>query len=196
MPEDLKEQGQIPTTSGQVPGAAGGNDGQQPADDWMTDPAKVREMMKNLREENAKHRTEKRELEKRMSSAEAEAAKAQEAKLQEQNQYKELYEKRDKELNDLKAQLQQAQQTALRATIAGEFGLPPALAARLQGATDEDMRKDAETLKALIPAGTPRQGQNTAPAPGGQPGQETDEQRRARLFGKGGNIFGGGTLKT
>lgn len=64
-------------------------------------------------------------------------------------------------------------QARWRAEIAAEKSLPPALAARLQGATREELLADADALSALIPA-TPDGPRNPAPDPsqgsrGGQP---------------------------
>lgn len=57
---------------------------------------------------------------------------------------------------EMRRQQQSAELRALRAEVAAEKKLPPALAARLQGATREELAADAETLAALIPqAGTP-----------------------------------------
>ncbi len=90
---------------------------------------------------------------------------------------------------DLEAQLKAATLKALRAQVAAEAGLPPKLAARLQGETEADLRRDAEDLRALAPA--PRAA--TTPLPAGAAPGETDAQRRARLFG-GASMFTGGRV--
>jgi hypothetical protein len=53
----------------------------------------------------------------------------------------------------------------LRAEVAAERGLPPALAARLQGTTRDELEADADALKALIPATTGNGGAPGTPAP-------------------------------
>lgn len=61
-----------------------------------------------------------------------------------------------------------AKLTAARLEVATSKGLPPALAARLQGSTREELEADAEALKALIPAaanGTPATPGTPAPDP-------------------------------
>ncbi len=90
---------------------------------------------------------------------------------------------------DLEAQLKAAALKALRVQIAAEVGLPPRLAARLQGDTEADLRRDAEDLRAF--ASAPRS--TTTPVPGGTPAGETDARRRARLFG-GAAMFTGGRV--
>ena len=89
------------------------------------------------------------------------------------------------QIADLEAQLKAAALKALRAQIAVETGLPPKLAARLQGETEADLRRDAEDLRAFVARST------TTPVPGGPVAGETDAQRRARLFG-GATMFSGG----
>lgn len=67
-------------------------------------------------------------------------------------------------LDGYEQQITTERQARWRAEIAAETGLPPALAARLQGATREELAADAEQLKALIPAAPTPQGPRT-PAP-------------------------------
>lgn len=90
---------------------------------------------------------------------------------------------------DLEAQLKAVTLKALRAQVAAEAGLPPKLAARLQGDTEADLRRDAEDLRALAPSAR----STTTPLPAGAAPGETDAQRRARLFG-GASMFAGGRV--
>jgi hypothetical protein len=89
---------------------------------------------------------------------------------------------------ELESQLKAATLAALRTQIAAEAGLPPKLAARLQGETEADLRRDAEDLRALAPTRA-----TTTRLPSGAPPGETDVQRRARIFG-GGAMFSGGRM--
>ncbi|QPC82108.1 hypothetical protein G4Y79_20860 [Phototrophicus methaneseepsis] len=79
---------------------------------------------------------------------------------------------------------------ALKLQIAEEMGLPASLAARLQGESADEIRQDAEELARVV---TPQvnQRRRTTQTPGGSPATETDEQKRARLFGgnRGRRIF-------
>lgn len=55
-------------------------------------------------------------------------------------------------LTQHETELATERQARWRAEVAAEKGLPTALAARLQGATREELAADADALKALIPA--------------------------------------------
>lgn len=162
--------------------------------DWVKDPAKAYEEIRKLRASEAQARTSARELEKRLEAIEKARQAADEQTLVEQNRWKEIAEKRETELKQVQETLQESQQQALRTQIAVEFGLPAVLAARMQGATEEELRADAEQLKALIPQapGAQKPSTTTTAVPGGQPAKETDAQRRARLFGGSGNALGKG----
>lgn len=106
----------------------------------------------------------KNELAARLAQMEA-AQKAQsEQTLAEQNRWKELAEQRAKELEGLKTS-----QTRLEVAMAK--GLPPALAARLVGATREEMEADADALLALVKTNTPTP-PGVPPAPNRKPGGE------------------------
>lgn len=87
-----------------------------------------------------------------------------------------------------------AERVALRLKIATETGLPAALASKLSGETEDELRADAESLKPFIATpqtGPQRPGSSTTPVPGGAPQGETDEQRRNRLLrgNKAGNFW-------
>lgn len=169
--------------------AAGGGSQEEP----KTFPA---EYVSELRAENAAWRKKLREFELQQEQQAQEAQRRNQTELAEQNKWKELADQYKAQLDKMQSDLQTQQITNLRIQIAAEAGLPATLAERLKGTTAEEIKADAEAMKALISAPNGGQRQNTTPAPGGQPGKETDEQRRARLFGKGGSIFGGGQLKT
>ena len=86
-------------------------------------------------------------------------------------------------------------------TVATAAGLPVELAARLQGNTEDELKADAEALKALIPqTAKPLPGgtrQTTTPVPDGLPAGETDAQRRKRLLGGGAEgVFSQGVVVT
>jgi hypothetical protein len=160
--------------------------------------------VKELRDEAAGWRKQFRELEKRLTEFDAEKNKKVEADLADNQKWKELADKRDKELADLKASLDAERLTNLRNKVGIEFKLSPSQIKRLQGGTEDELRADAEELvkdlgldkpqpaadpKAATPAApatTPQsRRQTTAVAPDGQPQGETDEQRRSRLYKRG-----------
>jgi hypothetical protein len=57
---------------------------------------------------------------------------------------------KDKSIADLTAENKSAKLTALKTKIAHEKGIPYELAARLNGETEEDLIKDAETLAGFV----------------------------------------------
>ena len=65
-----------------------------------------------------------------------------------------------KQIADLQDKVHGYEVEALKTNIANETGIPFALRGRLQGSTEEEIRKDAETLAELIGKPTP-----PAPAP-------------------------------
>lgn len=56
-----------------------------------------------------------------------------------------------KELESAKTQLKNYEIGSVKTKIAHEMGLPYEMAGRLRGETEEDIRKDAETMKSLFP---------------------------------------------
>lgn len=156
---------------------------------WVLDPNKAYEEIQALRQENAEHRKAKK-------SAEAAAQEAERTRLAEQGQYQKLYEEANAQLQQLRDELKASQVAALRSKVASELGIPPQLAERLRGETEEEMKQDAESLKAVIPqpsASGTQPKQTTVGVPGGRPAAETDAQRLARLTKRqGSSAFDGG----
>lgn len=158
--------------------------------DWVKDPARAYAEIQKVREEAKKSRealaTIGAERKKQADAAEAEARK----KLEDEKQFQQLAEKYKAEAEAMKAEAEAAKLAALRVEVAAKVGIP-ALAARLVGKTDAELTADAEALKALLaPAQDEKKqqrqpGSSTTPAGGARPQGETDEQRRARLFGRG-----------
>lgn len=60
-----------------------------------------------------------------------------------------------KQVNELKAQLAARELETKRLRIAAQTGLPAALVDRLRGETDEDIRKDAQTLLGVVKPNSP-----------------------------------------
>jgi hypothetical protein len=173
------------TPQGQVPAAESGAEAKTFSEDYV----------KALRDENAKWRKQVRDFEGRLTDFEKAEAARKEATLKEQQKFEELAAQYARERDELKVRLEQQALDLLRTRIATEYALPPALAVRLVGKSEDELRADAEALKGLIPAPTPaapaaasaqapaaRPQTTTTPIPTGTTG-ETDAQRRARLFG-------------
>ena len=127
---------------------------------------------------------------KRALAAERDARKAAEksatealAKLQqiEDEKLSEL-EKAQKTATEASARLAEIEATSLRQKVALDKGIPAALVARLQGATEEELAADADALLGLMnaprtPAPDPGQG------PRGNGPQSEDDKTYEALFG-------------
>lgn len=156
------------------------------SDSWLAQlPDEAKTYIKELRDENAQRRVKEREARQALDAQETARRKQEEADLAAQQKWQELAERREKEANDFKAQLEAERVNNLRARIALEMRLPPALAARLQGATEDEIRNDAQQLAALIQQPQQEQqtarSQTTSAVPDGSPTRETDDQKRANL---------------
>ena len=106
----------------------------------------IRERLKRKDEQTARQLTDYEDLKKKATEADARLA-ALTAQLDEANAKVAAGEKNTA---DLMARISGMEQSALRARIASEYGLPAELADRLNGADDAALRKDAETLKGLM----------------------------------------------
>ncbi len=129
-------------------------------------PAKTfdAEYVSKLRAEAAKHRTEAR-------AAQAKAKKFDEAEAAQKSDL----QKAQEEAEQSKTELVAVQTELLRARIASEKSLPPALAQRLRGANAEEMQADADVLIAeLGKQYVPKAGSNPAGTGAGVAGQSPD----------------------
>lgn len=127
-----------------------------------------------------------REKERQRKEAEQAALAQQQEQLQRNGEFQKLAEQQTATIEELKVQLAQQQtelarkeQEALRARIAAEYALPAELASRLVGATEEELKQDAATLKKLVPVASPGNGPNPKPA-----GQQTPEQQQTNMLTK------------
>lgn len=93
-------------------------------------------------------------------------ADAEEAKLKENEDFKALAEKHKADLDALKLEAETSRLESLRLRIAAETGINPELASRLQGDSEDDIRKDAETMLQYTQVTAPGAG-----IPNQQPGQ-------------------------
>src|SRR5687767_9436236 len=74
---------------------------------------------------------------------------AEQARLAEQGKFKELFQQEQARARQLEAERDQQRRENLLSRIATKHGLPPELASRLVGETEEDLNADALTLKKL-----------------------------------------------
>ena len=90
-------------------------------------------------------------LEKEKAAMEKAAEDQARLAAEEQGKFKELYEKTQAELQAERVAKEAAELKALRIKIGAELKLPPTLANRLQGATEDELRQDAQTLLEALP---------------------------------------------
>jgi hypothetical protein len=151
------------------------------------------DIVKTLREEAKARRLENKALKAELEDLRGKVAQTPSAEAV--TKLEQLLESERQEREALKREAADAKRTELKLTIGAEFGLSPALAKRLVGETEDELRADAEALKphvATPPTGPQRPGSSTTPVPGGQPQGETDEQKRSRLLrgNKAGTFWG------
>ena len=163
----------------QTPNDAAGNDA-QPQDEKTFSA----DYVKQLRDEAKQYRLQLRELSEKFSAIESQAKTANEAKMAEDQRWKELAEVKAKELDEIKTQLERERIGALRMRIASEKQLPAALAERLSGSTEDELRADAEKLAELLPASTkPTATRQATQLPTGEPSTNRDADLHKWLFG-------------
>jgi hypothetical protein len=159
--------------------------------DWVKDPARAYAEIQKLRQSEAATRTKANDLEARLSKIESDKKAADEDELAKKGEWQKIAEQRAAEKAALEAKLAEQERAALRLKVGVAAGLPAALIERLQGTTEDELKADAETLKSLVPQGTPQPG-TTTPIPGGKSGGLTYEERKRRHYGgSAGNPFKG-----
>ena len=176
-------QGQAPETVNDVPVTS-----DIPSD--SDDGTFSAEYVKKLRDEAAKYRVRAKEHEERLAQLEAERKQREQQELVQNEEWKTLAEKREQELNDLQAKIQQQTVHTLRMQTIQELGLPTDAMEFLTGNDAETIKAQAEKFKSLIPdvpeARSQQPRQNTrsmSVIPGGEPTNETREQKYARIYG-------------
>lgn len=141
------------------------------------DKDRAMETIKKLREIEKQYKKEKQELDR----LKADEQKRKEAEMTEA-------EKAKARADELEAELKKERAKGLRLQVAVKYSLPEALANRLQGETAEELEADAEQLAKLIPAKKDAPKLNANDIADGKRG-ETDAEKRARIYRKGGNLF-------
>ena len=120
---------------------------------------------------------------KKRKEAEAKAREEAERDTLAKNQeWEKLAKKHEAELLAAQKENKELHLNELRTKAAAKYQLPLEIAARLRGETLEELEKDAEGLKALIPDAKSQGKLNaTVPGGGGKPVTETREQKLKRL---------------
>lgn len=85
---------------------------------------------------------------------------------------------KDKEIEGFKAKVAKYENDALRSKIAAEFGLAPELAGRLNGTTEDELKKDAQALQQIVGTG------KAAPLGDPEPSKKTDDDSYKNLVKK------------
>jgi len=165
MAEEIKgEMPQEPVTDSPIPEA-------KAEETEVQDNSKLLEALRKERERS-------KELSKRAKLAdELEAAenKRKESELSEM-------EKRDKRIAELEAREKELNRKDLMRQAADEFGLPPALAKRLQGETLEELKADAAELAKEIPQAKPKTNVSATQVGADADVKETYEQQSRRIY--------------
>jgi hypothetical protein len=134
-----------------------------------------------------------REKEAGAKAAQAAADKAALDAAAKNGEWQKVAEQTKAQLAEMQAAIEARDLTDKKRSIAERVGLPPALAARLIGKTDEEIEKDAKALMDTLPKPAATKPNLTPTNPGANATQqETDAQKRARLFGTTPNVFGEG----
>lgn len=179
-------QGQEPTDELKTTPEAESEEPKQDSKPKMFDEAYVKE----LRAENAKHRTELRAVQKQLEELLGAQKTREEQELATQNQWQQLAEKRATELEAANKQLKAMEVQFVRVKVAAEFGLNvpldedggETLADRLHGNTEEELRKDAAKLAKLIKPAE-QQAEEKPPTPSTDPKpaeQQTPQTARSQ----------------
>lgn len=147
------------------------------------DKARAMETIHKLREIEKQYNKERKELDR----LKADEAKRKEAEMSE-------LEKAQKRAADLEAELSRERVEKLRVKVAARYQLPDSLADRLKGETEEELDADAKALAELLPKQQKKADLKANDVAGGQQ-KETDQQRRARLYGFGNNPFDQATVE-
>lgn len=109
------------------------------ADDATARLALIEKELKEARQEAAKYRTTLRSQEQAQADAEA-------TRLKEAGEFKVLFEKEQAARAELEGKVAAATRAQLQLDACLSAGLPPSMAARLMGATAEELAADAKTL--------------------------------------------------
>lgn len=109
------------------------------------------EYVQQLRQEAAQYRVARNEEREKVEALQTQLTTMNE---QFQAQFQEQLQAVQQRLEQAEQQAQQAELARLRLEAASQAGLAPELAARLQGATAEELQADAQRLAELIPAQT------------------------------------------
>lgn len=147
------------------------------------DKERALETIKKLRQ----FEKQSKALEKKLADYESKEREREEAKLSETDKLK-------RQLAEKDAALRSLERAAMQRKAAEAAGLPSAFAERLKGETPEELEADANALKEVLPKAQPPNVGATNPGSNATGQGETYEQRRARIYGIGTDIFNPATI--
>lgn len=132
---------------------------------------------------------EAKKLRREAQSLRGKLAKLEEAEQQRKDAELTEAQKLQKRVAELEADKAKHEHADLQRQAAEKVGLNPKLASRLVGDTLEDLEADAQAILAELPKAPKAQIGATNPGTNATGQGETDDQRRARIYGQGMNIF-------
>lgn len=139
---------------------------------------RIANMEKALRKANHEAAANRKKLEA-FEAAEREKREAEMSEL----------EKAQSRARELESELAVLRLSEMRRQAASEAGIPAEFAERLKGETLEALKADADQLASILP----KSSKTPPPVPPTNPGNaskgETDDQRRARIYGSNVNLF-------
>ena len=147
---------------------------EQPVEEWDKDRAM--DTIKKLREIEKQAKKDQKEFER----LKADEQKRIEAQMSET-------ERLQKQLAEFQQKNAELETNMLRRDVIVETGLPPQFADRLKGSTREELLEDAKSLASILPKHSQKSQAITNPADASL--NETEAQKRERLFGRQSNIF-------
>ena len=152
-----------------------------PVEEWDKERAKA--TILKLRESEKQAKKDAKELEQ----LKAEKSKRDEAEMTES-------QRNQKRAEEAEAKNTKLETDIIRRDVIAETGLPALFTDRLKGTTKEEMLADAQELAKTLP--TIKTAPKVPPTnPSNADTNETDHQKRERLFGKQGNPFDMETIK-
>ena len=158
---------------------------EQPANVTPAPPASVEEPFDRERAMNTIHQLREIEKQAKRDAKELEHFKAEEQKRKDADLSE--AERLRKQLDDMTKAKTELEMSVMRRDVIAETGLPAAFADRLKGATKDELLADAKALKESLPQ--LKQQSQPVTNPGNASMNETDAQKRERLFGPQGNTI-------
>lgn len=158
---------------------------EQPVNVTPAPPASVEEPFDRERAMNTIHQLREIEKKAKQDAKELERFKAEEQKRKDADLTE--AERLRKQLDDVTKAKTELEMSVMRRDVIAETGLPAVFADRLKGATKDELLADAKALKESLPQ--LKQQSQPVTNPGNASPNETDAQRRERLFGKQGNTI-------